>query len=80
VTKRDFIEKIYRENADFIKAIIKSNLYSKNEQDIFDCVQDVFFTALKRDDIQDHPNVKGWLCSTAKIIAKQYNTKYLKNP
>jgi RNA polymerase sigma factor (sigma-70 family) len=78
VDKRDFITMIYEENHRFISSIVKSLLYSKCPHDISDCVQDVFNAAFKNSSIQEHENITGWLCDTAKNIVKQYNARHLK--
>jgi len=78
VDKRDFINKIYEENLRFIASIVRSLLYSKCPHDLSDCVQDVFNAAFKNQNIQEHENIKGWLCDTAKNFTKQYNARYLK--
>lgn len=61
---------------------IKTQIYSKKYNDVEDCAQEVFLKAVMKSqdiDIENHPNIKGWLISIAKNIIKQFNRDYMKN-
>ena len=73
---REFFEKIYKENVRFIRAVALDRLYRKD--DIADCLQDIFLTALNKPSIREHPNITGWLCETAKNLVLQYNDRAMK--
>ncbi|MHC1696217.1 MAG: RNA polymerase sigma factor [Eubacteriales bacterium] len=74
-----FLEKLYTENFRSVKMFIKSLLYSKNEDDIIACVQDVFLVAIEKLDLlKNHDNKRAWLYITAKYIAFNENKKFLK--
>jgi len=47
-----------------------------------DCLQEVFLIVIRKaktDNIESHPNIKGWLYTIAKNVSKKFNTSYMKN-
>lgn len=74
-----FIIKLYDEYYRFMYALVKASIYSKNEDDITACVNDVFIKALaKADALKNHGNVKAWLVLTAKYTVMNFNKKYIR--
>jgi RNA polymerase sigma-70 factor (ECF subfamily) len=76
--RNEFYEMIFKEHLNIIKTIVKSTIYSQNLADIEDCVQNVLVAALQKQDLQEHPNVEGWLYITGKNMALQFNREHLK--
>ena len=76
-----FLSKLYSENRKNILRFINSQIYSKNIDDVEDCVQEVFLVAVRKSqsvDIENHPNIKGWLFLIAKNIVSRFNRAYIK--
>jgi RNA polymerase sigma factor (sigma-70 family) len=60
---------------------IGSRIYSKDYNDIEDCLQEVFLIVIRKaktENLEQHPNLKGWLFEIAKNIAYKFNTAYMK--
>ncbi len=73
----DFITRIYNDYYNMVKMVITSQIYSKNIDDITSCVHDVYITAMKKEGLETHPSIDGWLYLTAKNVAKRFNKKHL---
>lgn len=75
---KEFIDKLYRnsEYYNLVKHTIIKNVGSINDNDLIDCIDEVFLKALKQKNLEDHSNIAGWLHLTSKHIAKQFKTKY----
>jgi RNA polymerase sigma factor (sigma-70 family) len=43
--------------------------------DLEDCINDVYEVALRKKNLEKHPNIHGWLNNTAKNIAKRFLRK-----
>ena len=72
---------LYSENRERIAIYIKSKIYSKEQADVYDCVQEVFLIAFKKSletNLGEHPNIKGWLFKVAQNVALKFNTSYMK--
>jgi RNA polymerase sigma factor (sigma-70 family) len=74
---REFIEKIYRESEyyDIVKNTIIRIIKGINAYDLDDCISDVYETALRKKNLEEHPNIHGWLSITAKNVAMRYLKK-----
>jgi len=68
-----FIEKIYQEHYGLIKLVVKNSIHSPNSDDITSCVQDVFVIAMRKQGLEEHINIKGWLLKTAKNVVNTFN-------
>jgi RNA polymerase sigma-70 factor (ECF subfamily) len=78
LSRNEFYEMIFKEHLGIIKTIVKSTIYSQNLADIEDCVQNVLVAALQKQDLQEHPNIEGWLYITGRNMALQFNREHLK--
>jgi len=74
---REFIEKIYTESEyyDIVKNTIIRMVDGVSVYDLEDCINDVYEIALRKKNLEKHPNIHGWLSNTAKNIAKRYLRK-----
>jgi len=75
--KKDVMEMIYEpEYFSTVKNTILLKMKSHggiNEHDLEDCISEVYEVALeKRQEIEEHPCIQGWLTDTAKNIVKRY--------
>jgi len=72
-----FIDKIYRDESCFkvVNDTLRFLAQGISPHDLEDCIQEVFKIALRADNIEATPNIHGWLCLTAKNVAKQYNER-----
>jgi len=77
LNRNDFYEMIFNEHIDIVKRVVKCTIYSDNLADIEDCVQNVLIAALQKQDLQEHPNIEGWLYRTGKNMALQFNREHL---
>ena len=78
--KKDVMEMIYEpEYFSTVKNIILLKMKSRGgicEHDLQDCISEVYEVALeKRQEIEEHPCIQGWLTDTAKNIVKRYIRK-----
>jgi RNA polymerase sigma factor (sigma-70 family) len=72
-----FFERIYNDYYSHIYSIIKSILFSKTDDDITSCVQEVFIIAyMKIETLYHHPNIMGWLVNTAQKYSRNFNRQY----
>ena len=73
----EIFEQIYTKHFTIVYEKIKEILYSKIIDDITSCTNDTFVKAWKKiDTLKNHENIIGWLISTAKNTAMDFNTKY----
>ncbi|MDR1753608.1 MAG: sigma-70 family RNA polymerase sigma factor [Eubacterium sp.] len=75
----DFIEKIYTES-EYYDSVRNTILYMMpggiNKFDLDDCISEVYKIALqKRNEVENHPLIQGWLVLTAKNVVKRYLRK-----
>lgn len=79
----EFITELYNKYSKGLSIFIKSQIYSKNFQDIEDCVQNVFRVVAEKiktdEDSYNHSNIKGWLYEISKKICLKLNADYMKN-
>lgn len=73
----DFITRIYNEYYGTVKMVVTSLIYSKNQDDITSCVHDVYLIAMKKEGLEAHPSIDGWLYLTAKNVVNRFNHRYL---
>ena len=81
MSKNHFLNTLYLENRTSLVLFINSLIYSKNCNDAEDCLQEVFLIVIRKsktDDIENHPNIKGWLFSIAKNVVSRFNVAYMK--
>jgi len=81
LNKNRFLNLLYSENRTTLALFISSRIYSKNSNDVEDCLQEVFLIVIRKsktEDIESHPNIKGWLFMIAKNVANKFNTAYMK--
>jgi len=79
--KNNFLNILYLENRTALALFINSLIYSNNRNDVEDCLQEVFLIVIRKsktDDIENHPNIKGWLFTIAKNVANKFNSVYMK--
>jgi RNA polymerase sigma factor (sigma-70 family) len=75
-THHDFVDKIYRgEYLDIVRNTIKFVARNIDTNDLKDCVSEVYMIAMQKQNIDKHPNIKGWLTETARNIAKDYKKR-----
>ncbi|MDO4556108.1 MAG: sigma-70 family RNA polymerase sigma factor [Lachnospiraceae bacterium] len=76
----DLISKLYMELGSYLFTLIKNRLYTGCPEDqIYDCLNDVFETALqKQSDPKFQQNPRGWLIITARNKVDNYNRKALR--
>lgn len=64
---KDFIEQLYEDEADNLYYFVMKCVYDKETAK--DIVQEAFYIALRRrDELENHPNLTGWLYQAAKYI------------
>jgi len=72
-----FIEMIVKESEYF--SIIKNTIISAapkiNDNDLDDCISEVYVAILQQDNLDKHPNFKGWLYIASQNVAKRYMKK-----
>jgi len=81
LNKNHFLNTLYLENRIGLALFINSLIYSKNCNDVEDCLQEVFLIVIRKsktDNIEAHPNIKGWLFSIARNVASRFNAAYMK--
>ena len=81
MSKNHFLNTLYLENRTSLALFINSLIYSKNCNDVEDCLQEVFLIVIKKsktDNIEAHPNIKGWLFTIAKNVVSRFNAAYMK--
>lgn len=73
---REFITRIYGdEYKSVVVQAIKHICPNINESDLDDCVSDVYLTAIGTAGLVEHPDIKGWLYSVARNIAKRHRKR-----
>ena len=81
MNNKALLESLYLENREQIAIYIKSKIYSKEQSDVDDCVQETFMIAIKKSltaDLGEHPNIKGWLFKVAKNVIAKFNIARMK--
>ncbi len=74
------IEALYKEYRNIIYLKIKSQCFSKKQEDIEDCISQTFFIALENgEELKVHPNPKAYLLKTAANVTRNFNHKYNKD-
>ena len=71
MTNSEFIEMLYKEPEyfDLVKITILTHP-GINEHKFDEYVSDVFYAALRAQDLQSHPNIKGWLVKTTRNVIR----------
>lgn len=74
----EWFNEIYILYYEFVYEMLKTHLYSKVDDDVSSCTQEVFLIAyVKIDTLRIHPYIKGWLGETAIRYSKNFNRLYL---
>ena len=82
--QNDFLNILYSQNRTGLALFINSVIYSKNRNDIEDCLQEVFLIVIRKskadgiNSLENHPNIKGWLFAIAKNVTHKFNSAYMK--
>ena len=74
---RKFIEKIYKDKDCYnaVKYAVISMKSNISDQDLENCISEVYKTAMQKKGIEHHPNIKGWLTLTARNITQRFIAK-----
>ena len=74
---KEFMSKIYIESEyyDIVKNTIIRAVDNISIHDLEDCISDVYEVALRKKNLEKHPNIHGWLNKTAKLVAMQHLRK-----
>jgi len=78
---QNFLNVLYLENRVSLALFIGSRIYSKDYNDIEDCLQEVFLIVIRKsmtENLAAHPSPKGWLFEIAKNVALKFNAVYMK--
>jgi RNA polymerase sigma factor (sigma-70 family) len=72
---KEYFNIIYEKYYDIVKRVVISRISTNNSDDISGCINDVFIAAYTdtKNDLQNHPNIAGWLVRTADNYVKRYN-------
>lgn len=73
--KQKFIDKLYKEMYAYLHCLVSRWIYPSNPSDIDDIIHDVFLLVMKKEDLENHENIKGWLVNTAKNLSRQFIEK-----
>jgi len=72
----EFITRIYGDEYKCVVVqAIRNICYDINESDLDDCVSDVYLTAIGTSGLIEHPDIKGWLYSVARNVAKRHRKR-----
>lgn len=68
MNQEQWFEATYQQYADFLFRIGRRLLVTENEDTLYDVIQETFLTLwTKREELQSHPNIGGWLVEAVKF-------------
>ena len=82
MNNKKILDDLYLENRGRLALYIKSKIYSKEQSDVEDCVQETFVKAVEKSlttDLAEHPELESWLFRIAKNVLMKFNTAYMKS-
>jgi len=70
----EFIAKIYTNPEYFgiVKNTIRYKVPNISEADLEDCISEVYAIAIESENLENHPNICGWLNLTAKFVTARF--------